>query len=174
MKAQLFACVLFLLVAIFALTVSQGISSSTDGNGFGNAVTPFLNRPKKNSKRSPQCRRNVQRSCTSSTMSCGRLGRANICQAFQNDCQRQLANCGGNKATKCKWDLWNFFGLYLRNLFLIYYTYFILTKNYLSYFPFLFSLSQGEPEPLQGHATRSGPSLWQWWQEESQWNYTDY
>ncbi|XP_070140502.1 uncharacterized protein [Drosophila kikkawai] len=72
MKAQLFACVL-LLVAIFALTVSQ----NTDDDG-------------------SKCRRNVQKSCTSSTKTCARLGRANICQAFHNDCQRKLANCGNN------------------------------------------------------------------------------
>ncbi|KAH8301575.1 hypothetical protein KR059_006103, partial [Drosophila kikkawai] len=91
MKAQLFACVL-LLVAIFALTVSQ----NTDDDGFGIPDTDSLIRSKKSSKRSSKCRRNVQKSCTSSTKTCARLGRANICQAFQNDCQRKLANCGNN------------------------------------------------------------------------------
>ncbi|KAH8252220.1 hypothetical protein KR038_004270, partial [Drosophila bunnanda] len=100
MKAQLFACVL--LVAIFALTISpsNGRQTADEDEGFGIADTHSLIRSKKNSKRRPQCRRSVQRSCTSSTKTCGRLGRANICQAFQNDCQRQLANCGGNKSSK--------------------------------------------------------------------------
>ncbi|KAH8253415.1 hypothetical protein KR032_005469, partial [Drosophila birchii] len=100
MKAQLFACVL-LLMAIFVLTISPSNGRQTDeDDGFDIADTHSLIRSKNNSKRRPQCRRNVQKSCTSSTKTCGRLGRANICKAFQNDCQRQLANCGSNQSTK--------------------------------------------------------------------------
>ncbi|KAH8285040.1 hypothetical protein KR054_004251, partial [Drosophila jambulina] len=100
MKAQLFACVL-LLVAILALTISQSNGRHTDvDDGFGIADTNSLIRSKTSSKRRPQCQRNIQRRCTSTTKTCGRLGRANICQAFPNDCQRQLANCGKNQSTK--------------------------------------------------------------------------
>ncbi|XP_017039084.1 uncharacterized protein LOC108086619 [Drosophila ficusphila] len=44
-------------------------------------------------KGSQACRQNVLKTCTSSTRSCSRLGKANICQAFKNDCKRQLSNC---------------------------------------------------------------------------------
>ncbi|KAH8356721.1 hypothetical protein KR200_008493, partial [Drosophila serrata] len=100
MKAQLFACVL--LVAIFAMTISQsnGRQTEDEDEGFGIPDTHSLIRSKNSSKRRPQCRRSVQRSCTSTRKTCGRLGKANICQVFQNDCQRQLANCGSNKSTK--------------------------------------------------------------------------
>ncbi|XP_052840216.1 uncharacterized protein LOC128254899 isoform X2 [Drosophila gunungcola] len=76
MKASLFVCVI--LVAIFFMLVSGRNSSTTD-----EGIQP--------------CRRSVQKSCTSTKMTCGRLGKANICQAFKNDCQRQLSNCDPKK-----------------------------------------------------------------------------
>ncbi|XP_016993812.2 uncharacterized protein [Drosophila takahashii] len=76
MKASLLVCVI--LVAVFFLNVS-GSNSSTTSSDAG------------------ICRRNVQKSCTSTTKTCARLGKANICQAFQNDCTRQLSNCDGKK-----------------------------------------------------------------------------
>ncbi|XP_043645238.1 uncharacterized protein LOC122614686 isoform X2 [Drosophila teissieri] len=76
MKASLIVCVI--LATVFILNVSGSNSSSSEEG-------------------SQACRRSVQKNCSSSTKTCGRLGRANICQAFKNDCQRQLSNCGSKK-----------------------------------------------------------------------------
>ncbi|KAH8348630.1 hypothetical protein KR084_009264 [Drosophila pseudotakahashii] len=96
MKASLLVCVI--LVAVFFLNVSGSSNSITSSDsGFDNPVSNVLIRSKSRSRRVQTCRRNVQKSCTSSTKTCARLGRANICQAFQNDCQRQLSNCDSKK-----------------------------------------------------------------------------
>ncbi|XP_016993811.2 uncharacterized protein [Drosophila takahashii] len=94
MKASLLVCVI--LVAVFFLNVSGSNSSTTSSDaGFDYPVSNILIRSKSRSRRI--CRRNVQKSCTSTTKTCARLGKANICQAFQNDCTRQLSNCDGKK-----------------------------------------------------------------------------
>ncbi|KPU76066.1 uncharacterized protein Dana_GF26328 [Drosophila ananassae] len=79
MKASLIAS--FILVVIFVVAVSSQNSHENDEG-------------------SQSCRRKVQRSCTSSSKSCGRLGKANICTSFENDCQRQLSNCDSAIPTK--------------------------------------------------------------------------
>ncbi|XP_052840215.1 uncharacterized protein LOC128254899 isoform X1 [Drosophila gunungcola] len=94
MKASLFVCVI--LVAIFFMLVS-GRNSSTTDEGFEIPVSNELTRSINRSRRIQPCRRSVQKSCTSTKMTCGRLGKANICQAFKNDCQRQLSNCDPKK-----------------------------------------------------------------------------
>ncbi|XP_033155767.1 uncharacterized protein LOC117138056 isoform X2 [Drosophila mauritiana] len=76
MKASLLVGVI--LATVFFLNVSASNSSSSEEG-------------------SQACRRNVQRNCSSTTKTCARLGRANICQAFKNDCQRKLSNCGSKK-----------------------------------------------------------------------------
>ncbi|XP_017087003.2 uncharacterized protein [Drosophila bipectinata] len=79
MKASLI--VSGLLVVIFVVTVSSQNSLENDEG-------------------SQSCRRKIQKNCTSSTKSCGRLGKANICTSFENDCQRQMNNCGSAASTK--------------------------------------------------------------------------
>ncbi|XP_039228565.1 uncharacterized protein LOC26535139 [Drosophila yakuba] len=94
MKASLLVCLI--LTTVFILNVSGSNSSSTE-EGFDSPVGIVMTRSKSKSRSSQACRRSVQKNCSSSTKTCGRLGRANICQAFKNDCQRQLSNCGSKK-----------------------------------------------------------------------------
>lgn len=94
MRASLLVCVI--LATVFFLNVSASNSSSSE-EGFDSPVGYVLTRSKTKSRRSQACRRNVKRNCSSTTKTCARLGRANICQAFKNDCQRQLSNCGSKK-----------------------------------------------------------------------------
>ncbi|XP_017068791.1 uncharacterized protein LOC108106330 isoform X2 [Drosophila eugracilis] len=75
MRASLSICII--LLAVFILNVSGDNSTNDAGT--------------------QACRRSVQKNCSSSTKTCARLGKANICQAFQNDCQRQLSNCDNKK-----------------------------------------------------------------------------
>ncbi|XP_026842857.1 uncharacterized protein LOC113565252 [Drosophila persimilis] len=71
MKAS---CYLFIILGLMLhLALSSGSGSTTEG--------------------AQTCRKEVQSSCSSKTKSCARLGRANICQAFKNDCQRRMSNC---------------------------------------------------------------------------------
>ncbi|KAH8401979.1 hypothetical protein KR009_008959 [Drosophila setifemur] len=95
MKASLFASVI--LVTIFFLSVYAGNNSTTDdGFGFQNS-SKSVNSSKIRSRRSQNCQRKILKSCTSTAKSCGRLGRANICESFPNDCQRQISNCQAPK-----------------------------------------------------------------------------
>ncbi|XP_017068790.1 uncharacterized protein LOC108106330 isoform X1 [Drosophila eugracilis] len=93
MRASLSICII--LLAVFILNVSG--DNSTNDAGFENRISTFLTRSKTRSRRTQACRRSVQKNCSSSTKTCARLGKANICQAFQNDCQRQLSNCDNKK-----------------------------------------------------------------------------
>ncbi|KAH8254918.1 hypothetical protein KR026_006292, partial [Drosophila bipectinata] len=98
MKASLIAC--GLLVVIFVVTVSSQNSLEND-EGFDYSVrSNSVKNTNTRSRRSQSCRRKIQKNCTSSTKSCGRLGKANICTSFENDCQRQLNNCGSAASTK--------------------------------------------------------------------------
>ncbi|BFG05106.1 uncharacterized protein DMAD_03921 [Drosophila madeirensis] len=72
-------CLCIILGLILLLAVSSSSGSTTEG--------------------AQTCKKNVQSSCTSTTRSCGRLGRANLCQAFKNDCQRRISNCNNKGIT---------------------------------------------------------------------------
>ncbi|XP_022234035.2 uncharacterized protein LOC111082160 [Drosophila obscura] len=72
------------LCTILALSLLHLVMSSNSGS---------------TTERAQTCLKNVQSRCTSTTKSCGRLGRANICQAFKNDCQRRLLNCNNKGVT---------------------------------------------------------------------------
>lgn len=107
MKASLIACAI--LAVIFVVGVSSQNSHESD-EGFDYSVGSIsVKNSKPRSRRSQSCRRKVQRSCTSSTKSCARLGKANICTSFENDCQRQLSNCGNVASTKCKFLIYFFY-----------------------------------------------------------------
>ncbi|XP_033234324.1 uncharacterized protein [Drosophila pseudoobscura] len=89
MKAS---CYLFIILGLMLhLALSSGSGSTTEG--FDHPESTSLTRAKQSSRRTQTCRKEVQSSCTSKTKACARLGRANICQAFKNDCQRRISNC---------------------------------------------------------------------------------
>ncbi|KQS62859.1 uncharacterized protein LOC26526105 [Drosophila erecta] len=95
MKSSFLVCII--LATVFILNVSGNSNSSSSEDELDSPVGVVLTRSKTTSRKSQTCRRSVQKNCSSSTKTCARLGRANICQAFKNDCDRQLSNCGAKK-----------------------------------------------------------------------------
>ncbi|XP_034141679.1 uncharacterized protein LOC117592186 [Drosophila guanche] len=77
MKASCYLCII--LGLILHLAMSSSSSRTTEG--------------------AQSCKKNVQSSCNATTRSCGRFGRANLCQAFKNDCQRRISNCNNKGLT---------------------------------------------------------------------------